>query len=169
MSVKDKVIFGLMIILIVGGGYIQYTYTQVMKRMDIMEQKQLKHVDEVNSEFSDRLHTLELEFIGRAKHIKKAQKDIVANTDLIHATNDTLTSEIEDVAYNLDNFKRDTQKDFGSVRQDIQDQQDALSSERRQTRLHFSDVEQSITLLQNDLKKIQDKLAEADKDKKGKR
>jgi len=168
MSVKDKVIFGLMIILLAGGGYIQYTYTLVMERMDVMEKKQLKHVDEVNADFSEELRKLNLQFIGRGKHLQKAQKDIVANTDLIHQTTDSLNSMIEDVEYSLAEFKRATEKQFKSVNQDIQDQQDAFDSQRRRTNRRFSDIEQNITLIQNDLKKINDQLAE-DTNKKGRK
>ncbi|NOZ75302.1 MAG: hypothetical protein GXO90_07980 [FCB group bacterium] len=168
MSVKDKVIFGLMIILLAGGGYIQYTYTQVLERMNVLETKQLKHVDEVNTKFSEDLRKLNLQFIGRGKHLQRAQKDILANTDLIHRTADSLISMIEEVDYNLGEFKRATEKEFVSVKQDIQDQQDAFDSQRRRTNRRFSDIEQNITLLQNDLKKINDKLAAEEEGKKKK-
>ncbi|MFQ6613510.1 MAG: hypothetical protein ACE5D1_01580 [Fidelibacterota bacterium] len=166
MSVKDKVIFGLMIILLVGGGYIQYTYTKVMERMNVLEAKQLKHVDEVNKDFSEDLRKLNLQFIGRGKHLQKAQKDILANTDLIHQTADSLISMIEEVDYNLGLLKRSTEKEFSSVRQDIQDQQEAFDSQRRRTSRRFSDIEQSVTLLQNELKKINDKLSADEQPKK---
>ncbi|RMF10593.1 MAG: hypothetical protein D6762_01180 [Candidatus Neomarinimicrobiota bacterium] len=158
MSVKDKVIFGLMILLLAGGGYIQYTYTKVMDRMDVLEKKQLKHVDQVNQDFSEQLRKLNLQFIGRGKHLQKAQKDIVANTELIHSTADSLTTQIEDVAYNLDEFKRRTERDFKTVKQDIQDQQEAFASQQRRDRTRFANIEEDITLIKTDIKKINDQL-----------
>ena len=57
MSVKDKIIFGIMIILIAGGSYIQYSYSKIMDRMDVLDTEQLAHVDEVNNDFREDFST----------------------------------------------------------------------------------------------------------------
>ena len=76
MSVKDKIILLLMILLLVGGVYVYYTYTLVMDRMDEMEQQQYTHIDEVNKEFRDGLNKLDLQFVGRGKHLQTAQQKV---------------------------------------------------------------------------------------------
>ena len=48
MSIKDKIIFIVIFILIVGGAYIQFSYFQIMDRMDVLEEEQIKHVVDVN-------------------------------------------------------------------------------------------------------------------------
>ena len=83
MSVKDKIIFGIMIILIAGGSYLQYSYSKIMDRMDVLETEQLAHVDEVNNEFREDLRKLNLQFIGRGKHLRRAQEAIVTNTAVL--------------------------------------------------------------------------------------
>ena len=74
--------------------------------MDEMEQLQIKHVDKVNKEFREDLKTLNLQFIGRGKHLRKAQKDIVDNTKLINHVTDSLGRNIETVALDLENFQQ---------------------------------------------------------------
>ena len=155
MSVKDKIIFGLMLLLVIGGGYIYYNYTEIVRQMDVMKEKQFVHVREVNDEFREDLRKLNLQFSGRGKQLQKAQLDIIANTELIGKTADSLTTLIEDVAYNLSEFERDVNKRFVSVEQDLRDLEDSFESERRRNTRRFSDLEQQITSLQNDLNEIE--------------
>ena len=155
MSIKDKIIFSIMFLLISGGAYIQFSYFQAMDRMAMMEAEQIKHVDEVNKEFREDLRKLNLQFIGRGKHLRKAQEDIIANTELIHFTADSLGSLIEDVAFNLSELDREVQKHFRSIEEEISDLKDDFKSERRKNSRKLSDIDQLITTLQNDLKEIE--------------
>ena len=66
-----------------------------------------------------------------------------------------MTTLIEDVAYNLSEFERDVNKRFVSVEQDLRDLEDSFESERRRNTRRFSDLEQQITSLQNDLNEIE--------------
>ncbi len=178
MSVKDKIIFGLIIILLVGGGYIQYTYTQLLDVMDVLASQDLysqatmdkpivdTHVDQVNTEFDARLTKLELEFIGRAKHVKANQLGIIANTELIDKNTDSLAVMINDVQYNLDEFKRDTEKSLAELENDLQDQQDAFDSYRRRLTRQLSDIEQSVATIQNDVNKLNDEVFKEEEEEK---
>ena len=172
MSIKDKIIFIVIFILIVGGAYIQFSYFQIMDRMDVLEEEQIKHVVEVNKEFREDLRKLTLQFKGRGKHLRRAQEDIIANTKLIHSTADSLSGLIEDVAFDLTELDREVQKRFYSIEEDISDLEDDFKSERRKNSRKLSDIDQSITALQNDLKEIenlnliQKEKAKAEKDKK---
>tara|TARA_B100001167_G_C16753793_1_gene297641 strand:- start:36 stop:566 length:531 start_codon:yes stop_codon:yes gene_type:complete len=155
MSIKDKIIFSIMFLLIAGGAYIQFSYFQTMDRMAMMEAEQIKHVDEVNKEFREDLRKLNLQFIGRGKHLRKAQEDIIANTELIYSTADSLGSLIENVAFNLSELDREVQKHFSSIEEEISDIKDDFKSERRKNSRKLSDIDQTITTLQNDLKEIE--------------
>ena len=102
MSVKDKIIFGILVILIVVAGYFQYMASNMISRMDELNENDSKHVDVVHNEFREDLRKLTLKFIGRGKHLQKAQQDIVANTEFIEYVTDSLGYAIQLVQYNLD-------------------------------------------------------------------
>ncbi len=155
MNLKDKIFILITAGLIIGGCYIWYTYTEITDRMTQMESEQLTHVDQVNKEFRKDLKTLDLQFIGRGKHVRKAQKDIISNRELILSKSDSLGSLIEDVAYNLNELSREVDKHFVSVEQNIRDIEDSFDSQRRRINRRFSDIEQSLLTLQTGLKEIE--------------
>ena len=154
MSVKDKIILLLMIILLVGGVYVYYTYTLVMDRMDLMDKQQFTHVDQVNKEFRDDLKKLDLQFVGRGKHLQTAQMDIVANTNLINNVNENLISKIEDVSYDLDEAVRVINNDISGVSRDLGDLRADVDSERRRNTRRLTDIEQSITNVKNSVNEL---------------
>jgi len=166
MSVKDKIIFGLLAVLIVAGGYFQYMSSNMIKRMDELNKNDAEHVDVVQNEFRKDLKTLDLQFIGRGKHVQKAQQDIIANTNLINATADSLADMISEVQYNLDELDRYVSKRFSDVEMDIADLEDDFNRNRRKTSQTLSEIQQAITLLQTETNEIKDKISEKDKKKK---
>ena len=154
MSAKDKIILLLMILLLVGGVYVYYTYTIVMDRMDEMEQKQYTHIDEVNKEFRDGLNKLDLQFVGRGKHLQTAQGNIIANTNLVNNVNEELQGKIEDVSYDLDEAVREINNDVSGVGRDLGDLRADVDSERRRNTRRLTDIEQSITNVKNSVTEL---------------
>ena len=143
-----------MILLLVGGVYVYYTYTQVMDRMDLMDKQQYTHIDEVNKEFRDGLNKLELQFVGRGKHLQTAQQAIVANTNLINNVNEELNSKIEDLAYDLEEAVREINNDIASTDRDLGDLRADVDSERRRNTRRLTDIEQSITNVKNSVTEL---------------
>ena len=143
-----------MILLLVGGVYVYYTYTLVMDRMDLMEKQQYTHVDEVNKEFRDGLNKLDLQFIGRGKHLQTAQMDIIANKNLINSVNDELNSKIEDLSYKLDEAVREVNNQISGLERDLGDLRADVDSERRRNTRRLTDIEQSITNVKNSVTEL---------------
>ena len=155
MNLKDKIFLLIVVGFIVGGSYIWYTYTEITERMIQMEKEHEIHIDQVNKEFRKDLKTLDLQFIGRGKHVRQAQKDIVSNRELILSKSDSLGSLIEDVAYDLNELFRNVDKHFISVEQNVKDIEESFDSQRRRTNRRFSDIEQSVSTLRTGLKEIE--------------
>ena len=108
MNGKDKFIFFILLLLVLGAGY-YYTMTEnIFLRMDQLQTADKKHVDKVLGAYADSLDRYNLRFIGRGKHMRKMQKDIIANTDLIEKNTDSLATMVDDVSFTLDNFMRKT-------------------------------------------------------------
>ncbi len=155
MNAKDKFVFGLLGALIVGAFYFQFLTDELNKRMDALNLADKEHVDIVLNEFSDSLRVYNLRFIGRGKHLRKAQKDIVANADLIERNTDSLASMIDDVNFTLDNFMRNTKKNFRDVNNDIDDLSTEVQGTIRKLKQSISDLEQKSTTLEKRLKEIE--------------
>jgi len=156
MNAKDKFVFGLLGALIIGAFYFQFLTDELNKRMDTLNLADKEHVDIVLNEFSDSLRVYNLRFIGRGKHLRKAQKDIVANAELIEKNTDSLASMIDDVNFTLDNFIRDTKKKFRDVNNDIDDLSTEVQGTIRKLKQSISDLEQKSTTLEKRLKEIED-------------
>ena len=169
MSVKDKIIFGVLVVLIGVAGYFQYIATNMILRMDELNKNDSEHVDVVHNEFREDLRKLNLQFIGRGKHLQKAQQDIIANTKYIDYVTDSLGNAIQEVQYNLDELDRKVAKQFANVEDDIQDLTDSFNRERRRSKSERAEIKQTITVMQSEIKALNDKVfgvPEEEKDKK---
>lgn len=167
MTVKDKIVFGVLLVLILAGGYFQYMSGEMIKRMDELNQNDKEHVDVIHNEFREDLRILNLQFIGRGKHLRTAQLDIVANTNFIIAITDSLSDMIGEVQYNLDEVERETFKRFADVETDIADLEGDLRRLRSKTTQTLSEIQQKLTLLETELNNVSEKVFEKDKkDKK---
>ena len=103
MSIKDKIIFGLLGVLVVAGIYFQLMADDMKSRMSELNVKDTEHLDVIDKEFREGLRQFDLKFEGRGKHIRKAQEDIVSNTDLINVKATELSDNIEEVQYTSTN------------------------------------------------------------------
>ena len=169
MSAKDKIIFGVLVVLIGVAGYFQYMATNMIARMDQLNKNDSEHVDVVHNEFREDLRILNLQFIGRGKHMQKAQQDIIANTKYIEYVTDSLGNAIQEVQYNLDELDRTVAKQFANVEDDIQDLTDSFNRERRRSKSERAEIKQTITVMQSEIKALNDKVfgvPEEEEDKK---
>ena len=154
MRNADKIIIGLLISLFIGAFYFQYLADNLNKRMDVINTIDQKLVDKVEDEFNDSLRVYNLRFIGRGKHLRKAQDDIVANTELIIKNTDSLLSLIDDVDFKLDNYMRQTDRSLKNISNDLEDLSDEVRTNIRRTKQKIADLEQSRDQLTKDLKEV---------------
>lgn len=163
METKDKLLILIVIAWIAAAVYFKATTDTMFAKMDEMERLQLKHVDEVNKEFREDLRTLNLQFIGRGKHLRKAQKDIIANTQLIHHVTDSLSREIETVQLNLEDFRRATESKFLEVDKSIESAESKFNSYKRLTNRHIGDLDQRLTTAETDIVDLNDRVPAKEK------
>ena len=156
MTGKDKFVFFILILLIAGAVFLKLESDKINIRMNQLNQADIQHVNKINDEFSDSLRVYNLRFIGRGKHLRQAQNDIIANTDLITKNTDSLAAMIDDVSYTLDNFMRSTEKDFREVRDDIDDLGIELRGNIKRIKRNLSDLQDRVTTVDKRLKEIED-------------
>ena len=154
MTVKDKVVFGLLTLLIIAGGYFQWLSNDMKSRMEELNTADVEHVNIIDKEFRESLRKYNIKFEGRGKHIRKAQEDIIANLELINQKSQELKDLIDNVQYNLDEYSRITDKKIDRTNNDLIDLQDSFDSQNRQDRRKFADIEQKLTQLQNEINEL---------------
>ena len=156
MTGKDKFVFLILALLRAGAIFLKMESDKINIRMDELNQADVQHVNKINDEFADSLRVYNLRFIGRGKHLRQAQKDIIANTDLITKNTDSLASLIDDVSYTLDNFMRNTERDFREGRDDIDDLGLELRGNIKRLKRNMSDLQDRVTTVDKRLKEIED-------------
>ena len=168
MNTKDKIIYGVLVVLVGVAVYFQFMATDMITRMDELNKNDAEHVAVVHNKFRKDLRKLNLQFIGRGKHLQKAQQDIIANTEYIEYVTDSLGNAIQVVQYNLDELDRKVAKQFSNVEDDIQDLTDSFNRERRRSKSERAEIKQTITVMQSEIKALNDKVfgvPEEEKDK----
>ena len=155
MRTADKIIILMLISLFLGAFYFQYLSDELNKRMDRIISEDQRLTDKVEDEFTDSLRQYKLRFIGRGKHLRKAQNDIILNEELIVKNTDSLSTIIDDVDFKLDNFIRATESSFKTVKNDLEDLSDELRSNIRRTKQKISDLEQSLSKINENIKNIE--------------
>ena len=156
MNAKEKFIFIMLGALFIGAFYYYAMTEDLNRRMDELNLADKNHVDKVLGAYADSLHTYNRRFIGRGKHIRKAQKDIIANTDLIEKNTDSLAAMIDEVKFDLETFMRDTDKKFRNVINDIDDLSTEMKGTDRKLKQGISNLEQKSKALEKRLKEIED-------------
>tara|TARA_B100001939_G_scaffold311697_1_gene294423 strand:- start:192 stop:719 length:528 start_codon:yes stop_codon:yes gene_type:complete len=154
MSVKDKVVFGILLLLIIGAGYFQWLASDLKVRMAELNTADIEHVDIIDKEFRESLRKYNIKFEGRGKHIKKAQDDIISNLNLINEKSQELKDLIDEVQFNLDEYSRITDRKIDRTNNDLVDLQDSFDGQNRQNRRKFADIEQTLTQLQNEINEL---------------
>ncbi|MFQ6615409.1 MAG: hypothetical protein ACE5HZ_01390 [Fidelibacterota bacterium] len=164
METRDKILILIVVAWVAAAVYFKATTDRMFQRMDVMNNEQLEHVEQVNKEFREDLRTLNLQFIGRGKHLRKAQKDIVANTQLIHEVTDSLGQHIETVQLNLDDYIRSAEGRFRDLEDDIEAQEDRFNSYKRLTSRQLGDMDQRLTTAEKDIADLDQRIPKKEKD-----
>jgi len=158
METRDKVLILIVVAWIAAAVWFKITTDKVADEMSDIRDMLSKYVEKVNKEFRDNLYDLELNFIGREKHLKAAQDSIANNRSYTKKVRGNLKRKIENVAGDLESFERKTKSDFEDLESNIDKNKSDLSSFKRSTRRNLNDHGRDITTLQKDIEAIQEKI-----------
>lgn len=158
METRDKLLILIVGAWIVAAVYFKITTDRMFSRMDEIEEEQVTHIQQVNSEFRGDLRTLNLQFIGRGKHMRRAQEDIKDNTQLINHVTDSLSRRIETVQLNLEAHSRSADTRFRGVGDDIKAQEERFSSFRRLSNRQLGDLDQRLTTAEKDIVNLNERV-----------
>jgi len=158
MENRDKFLILIVVAWIGAALFFKNTTDKMFEKMDNIVQLQTKHIDNVNKEFRDNLKTLNLQFIGRGKHLRQAQKDIILNVNKIIKVTDSLGQNIENLTIDLDNFSRTTDQNFNNAKDDRDKTKNDFESFKRQTRRFQGDLDQRLSTLETDVSSLNERV-----------
>ena len=163
METKDKLLILVIAAWIAAAVYFKLTSDKLFLRIDELEQLQKQHVEKVNEEFRADLKKLDLQFIGRGKHLRDAQNNILENTSMINYMTDSLSRNIEMVQLNLEEYSRTTDRTVSQLEQNISGLDERFNSFRRRTQRVTDDLDQRLGTAEKDITEIEGKLPEPKK------
>jgi len=158
MENRDKFLILIVVAWIGAAVFFKSTTDNMFLRMDQLVELQTKHVDNVNKEFRDDLKTLNLQFIGRGKHLRQAQKDIITNVNRIISVTDSLGQSIANLKLDLENFSRDTDQNFSIASEERDKAKTDFESFKRQTRRFQGDLDQRLVTLETDVAALNERV-----------
>ena len=158
MENRDKFLILIVVAWVGAAVFFKNTTDKMFERMDYLVQLQTQHVDNVNKEIRDNLKTLNLQFIGRGKHLRQAQKDIIFNVNKIIKVTDSLGQNIENLRIDLDDFERSTDQDFANAKDDRDKTKNDFESFKRQTRRFQGDLDQRLATIETDVTSLNERV-----------
>jgi len=141
-------------LLVVVAIYYAFVVSKVNDRMDQLNAADSVHV--VNIErFDHNVHDLELQFIGRGKHIQQFQRDLAALDEKLDETARKFDVKIDSLGLLIRELKMNTEAELANLKRDQDDTANRLSQFQRQTNRSLTDIQTAASRLNRELNDLQ--------------
>ena len=101
---------------------------------------------------------LDLKFLGRGKHIKEMQDDIVFLRGRLQTVSDSLGNKIEETNFFLQQAEEMLREDIRNVNSELRALSDDLATYKRRTNRDILDTKEVISRMEDDLKALDDQV-----------
>ncbi len=101
---------------------------------------------------------LDLKFLGRGKHIKEMQDDIVFLRGRLQTVSDSLGNKIEETNFFLQQVEEVLQEDIRNISSELRALSDDLATYKRRTNRDILDTKEVISRMEDDLKALDDQV-----------
>ncbi len=102
---------------------------------------------------------LDLKFLGRGKHIKEMQDDIVFLRGRLRTVSDSLGNKIEETNFFLQQVEEVLQEDIRNISSELRALSDDLATYKRRTNRDILDTKEVISRMEDDLKALEEKVS----------
>jgi len=141
-------------LLVVVAIYYAFVVSKVNDRMDQLNAADSVHV--VNIErFDHNVHDLELQFIGRGKHIQQFQRDLAALDEKLDETARKFDVKIDSLGLLIRELKMNTEAELANLKRDQDDTANRLSQFQRQTNRSLTDIQTAASRLNREFNDLQ--------------
>ncbi len=124
---------------------------EALRQSDVELQGHKKVIDE-------DYRRLDLKFLGRGKHIKEMQDDIVFLRGRLQTVSDSLGNKIEETNYFLQQVEEVLQEDIRNISSELRALSDDLATYKRRTNRDILDTKEVISRMEDDLKALDDQV-----------
>jgi len=101
---------------------------------------------------------LDLKFLGRGKHIKEMQDDIVFLRGRLQTVSDSLGNKIEETNFFLQQAEELLREDIRNMSSELRALSDDLATYKRRTNRDILDTKEVISRMEDDLKALEEKV-----------
>jgi len=147
---KEVIRTVVIVLLIVVAFYYAFIVDKVNNRMDFLNIQDSIHV-EANDKFYRNLHDLELQFVGRGKHIKAFQDSLEALNGRLELTAALFNEKLDSLALIFSEFRMNTETALEILKTDNEDVSARLSKFQRQTNRSITDLQTYLSRLNREL------------------
>lgn len=102
---------------------------------------------------------LDLKFLGRGKHIKRMQDDIVFLRGRFQTVSDSLGNKIEETNFFLQQAEEMLREDIQNLNSELRTLSDDLATYKRRTNRSILDMQEDIDRIEDDLKALEEKVS----------
>lgn len=125
---------------------------EALRQSDVELQGHKKVIDE-------DYRRLDLKFLGRGKHIKQMQDDIVFLRGRFQTVSDSLGNKIEETNFFLQQAEEMLREDIQNLNSELRTLSDDLATYKRRTNRSILDMQEDITRIEDDLKALEEKVS----------
>jgi len=138
------------VLLVVVAVYFAFIVGKVNARMDVLNTKDSVIV-EVNNEFDHNLHDLELQFIGRGKHIHQFQRALKDMDRKLDETAIMFAAKMDSVLLVFSEFQMNTETALDNLGNDQEQTLDKLSELKRKHNRRLTDLQTALSRMNREI------------------
>lgn len=127
-------------------------FMEALRQSDVELQGHKKVIDE-------DYRRLDLKFLGRGKHIKQMQDDIVFLRGRLQTVSDSLGNKIEETNFFLQQAEEMLREDIRNLNSELRTLSDDLATYKRRTNRSILDMQEDISRIEDDLKALEEKVS----------
>jgi chromosome segregation ATPase len=133
-----------LVALIVVAVYFAFFVNKMNLRMDYLNAQDSTHVVRI-TEFDHNLNDLELQFIGRGKHIQQFQRDLsIIRRDLEHTVR-RFDVKVDSLGLLIRELQSNTENQLAILRRDQDETSERLTQFQRQTNRTLTDIQTALS------------------------
>jgi len=145
------------VLLVLVAVYYAFIASKVDARMDFLNTQDSVHV-ETNNMFDHNLHDLELQFIGRGKHIRQFQRDLKNLDKKLDDTSEMFAAQIDSVLLIFSEFQMNTETELENLKSEQDQISDRLTKLHRQTNRTLTDLQTALSRTNRDLRDLEKRI-----------